>query len=86
MSTLLKVTELDNHFILAMDDGKANALSFDMLDALNAGLDQAAAAEKVVGPRKRSFKVHLSRVCPRTKPELQYASQILVAFTAYAEH
>ncbi|MEE4277823.1 MAG: enoyl-CoA hydratase-related protein, partial [Halieaceae bacterium] len=31
-----------------MDDGKANALSFDMLDALDKGLDAAAAAGKVV--------------------------------------
>jgi enoyl-CoA hydratase len=31
-----------------MDDGKANALSFAMLDALNEGLDAAAATGKVV--------------------------------------
>lgn len=48
MTALLEVTEHETHCLLAMDDGKANALSFDMLASLNAGLDQAAAAGKVV--------------------------------------
>lgn len=48
MNTLVTVSEHDTHVLLTMDDGKANALSFDMLSALNAGLDQAAAAAKVV--------------------------------------
>lgn len=48
MTALLEVTEHETHCLLAMDDGKANALSFDMLDSLNAGLDRAAAAGKVV--------------------------------------
>lgn len=48
MSDLVTVTEKDTHVLLTMDDGKANALSFDMFDALNAGLDAAASAGKVV--------------------------------------
>ncbi len=48
MTALLEVTEHETHCLLAMDDGKANALSFDMLATLNAGLDQAAGAGKVV--------------------------------------
>ncbi|WP_405226099.1 crotonase/enoyl-CoA hydratase family protein [Lentisalinibacter sediminis] len=48
MTALLEVTEHETHCLLTMDDGKANALSFDMLDSLNAGLDRAAAAGKVV--------------------------------------
>ncbi|WP_405233093.1 crotonase/enoyl-CoA hydratase family protein [Lentisalinibacter salinarum] len=48
MTALVTATENDSHFLLTMDDGKANALSFDMLDSLNAGLDRAAATGKVV--------------------------------------
>jgi enoyl-CoA hydratase len=48
MTAVLEVTERDDYFLLSMDDGKANALSFDMLDGLNAGLDAAAAAGKTV--------------------------------------
>ncbi len=48
MTALLEVTEHETHCLLAMDDGKANALSFEMLESLNAGLDEAAAAGKVV--------------------------------------
>lgn len=48
MTELVTVTEHDTHLQLAMDDGKANAMSFAMFDALNAGLDQAEAAGKVV--------------------------------------
>lgn len=48
MSNLIGVSELDTHMLLSLDDGKANALSFAMFDALHAGLDQAAAAGKVV--------------------------------------
>ena len=48
MTTLVDIAEHDTHVLLTMDDGKANALSFDMFDALNAGLDAAEKAEKVV--------------------------------------
>ncbi len=48
MSSLVSVTEEESYALLTMDDGKANALSFDMLDALDAGLDQAAATGKVL--------------------------------------
>lgn len=48
MSTLVTVQDTETHTRLTMDDGKANALSFAMLDALNAGLDSAEAAGKPV--------------------------------------
>lgn len=48
MSELVTVEGKDTHTQLTMDDGKANALSFAMLDALNAGLDSAAASGKPV--------------------------------------
>lgn len=48
MTELLTVTEHEKHVLLAMDDGKANALSFRMLESLGASLDAAAATGKVV--------------------------------------
>ena len=48
MTDLVTVTEKDTHILLTMDDGKANALSFDMFAALNAGLNVAAGAGKSV--------------------------------------
>jgi enoyl-CoA hydratase len=48
MSELVSVETHDTHVLITMDDGKANALGFDMLDALNAALDQAEAAAKVI--------------------------------------
>jgi enoyl-CoA hydratase len=48
MSELVTVTEEEHYTLVAMDDGKANALSFDMLQQVNAGLDQAEQAGKVV--------------------------------------
>jgi enoyl-CoA hydratase len=48
MTTPVSIQETDTHTRLTMDDGKANALSFAMLDALNAGLDTAATAGKTV--------------------------------------
>ena len=47
MTSPVQITEHDTHLLLAMDDGKANALGFDMFDGLNAGLDKAAEAGKV---------------------------------------
>ena len=44
MSDLVTITEKDCYCLIQMDDGKANALSFDML----AQLDQAGKAGKVV--------------------------------------
>ncbi len=48
MSDLVTVAESDSHLLLTMDDGKANALGFAMFEALNAGLDAAESAGKVV--------------------------------------
>ena len=47
MTDLVTVSEHDTHIQLTMDDGKANAMSFAMFEALNAGLDQAQSAGKV---------------------------------------
>jgi len=48
MSTLVEIQEQANHFLVTMDDGKVNALSFDMLAQLNAALDSAEQSGKVV--------------------------------------
>ena len=48
MSELASVDIQDTHVLITMDDGKANALGFDMFDAVNAALDEAEAAGKVV--------------------------------------
>ncbi len=48
MSDLVTYSEEEHYCLLQMDDGKANALSFDMFEALNAGLDRAAESGKVV--------------------------------------
>lgn len=48
MSELVTVSEAESYVLLTMDDGKANALSFDMFTAINAGLDTAEATNKVV--------------------------------------
>ena len=48
MTQLVEVVEQESHFLLKMDDGKANALGFAMFEQLNAGLDKAAQTDKVV--------------------------------------
>lgn len=48
MSDLVTVRECPTHVLLRLDDGKANALSFAVFEALNAGLDRAAEADKPV--------------------------------------
>ena len=48
MSDLVSTTLEQHHTFIAMDDGKVNALSFDMLQQINAALDQAREAGKVV--------------------------------------
>jgi enoyl-CoA hydratase len=48
MSDLVTHTEHDNYCLVRMDDGKANALSFDMLSRISGALDDAAATGKVV--------------------------------------
>ncbi len=48
MTELVSVSEQETHTLLSMDDGKANALGFDMFAALNSSLDQAAQAGKPV--------------------------------------
>lgn len=48
MSDLVIVTDRPTHVLLRLDDGKANALSFAVFEALNAGLDRAAMAGKPV--------------------------------------
>jgi enoyl-CoA hydratase len=48
MNALVSAQEKETHLLITMDDGKANALSFAMLDALNEELDKAAVTGKVV--------------------------------------
>ncbi|MEE4659239.1 MAG: enoyl-CoA hydratase-related protein, partial [Halieaceae bacterium] len=48
MTSPVICTEHDTHLLISMDDGKANALGFDMFDGLAAALDAAEAAGKVV--------------------------------------
>ena len=48
MSDLVQVREEENYSLIQMDDGKANALSFAMLQQLGTALDQAEQAGKVV--------------------------------------
>jgi enoyl-CoA hydratase len=48
MSELVTTTDQEHFTSIVMDDGKANALCFDMLQQLNAALDQAQQAAKVV--------------------------------------
>ncbi|EAQ98299.1 crotonase/enoyl-CoA hydratase family protein [Congregibacter litoralis] len=48
MTELVTTQENEHYTLITMDDGKANALSFDMFDALNAALDTAEATGKVV--------------------------------------
>lgn len=46
MGDLVTVEECATHTLLHLDDGKANALSFAVFEALNAGLDRAEEAGK----------------------------------------
>ena len=48
MNAVVETKEEDKYFLITMDDGKANAVSFDLLAAVNAALDQAEQAGKVV--------------------------------------
>ncbi len=48
MSELVTFSEEESYCLLHMDDGKANALGFDMFEAINAALDKAEQAGKVV--------------------------------------
>jgi enoyl-CoA hydratase len=48
MSELVQFKDQPNYCLLTMDDGKANAVSFAMLSAVNAALDQAEQLGKVV--------------------------------------
>ncbi len=48
MATLVKLEEAESHSLLTVDDGKANALSFALLEQLNQALDQAAETGKVL--------------------------------------
>lgn len=48
MAALVKCTLQSTYTLISMDDGKANALGFDMLAQLGAALDQAEQAAKVV--------------------------------------
>jgi len=48
MSNLVTTSAEEQYTLIVMDDGKANALSFDMLQQVNAGLDEAQQAGKVV--------------------------------------
>jgi enoyl-CoA hydratase len=46
MSATIKM--LGDIALIKMDDGKANAINFDMIDALNAALDEAASKAKAI--------------------------------------
>jgi len=48
MSELVSITPEEHYTLITMDDGKANALGFDMLAQVNAALDRAQEAGKVV--------------------------------------
>lgn len=48
MTELVTLTEETHYCLLQLDDGKANALSFDMLEQINSALDTAEQAGKVV--------------------------------------
>lgn len=48
MTTMVELKEEEKYCLITLDDGKANALSFDMLAQVNSALDQAAEAGKVV--------------------------------------
>jgi enoyl-CoA hydratase len=48
MATLVECRQEPNYTLVSMDDGKANALGFDMLAQLGAALDRAEQAGKVV--------------------------------------
>jgi enoyl-CoA hydratase len=48
MTVLVECKHQDNYTLIQMDDGKANALGFDMLAQLDNALDQAQEAGKVV--------------------------------------
>lgn len=48
MSAIVEFSEEEKYCLIQMDDGKANAIGFDMLEQLGAALDRAEAAGKVV--------------------------------------
>jgi enoyl-CoA hydratase len=48
MSEIVQLASRENYTLIQMDDGKANAFGFDMLEQLNQALDQAEEAGKVV--------------------------------------
>lgn len=48
MSSPVAVTHHDTHTLITMDDGKANALGFAMLEGLDSALSEAESAGKVV--------------------------------------
>lgn len=48
MTAVLEYQQEPDYCLITMDDGKANALSFDMLAQINTALDQAEEAQKVV--------------------------------------
>jgi len=48
MTVLVECKHQDKYTLIQMDDGKANALGFEMLAQLNSALDQAQEAGKVV--------------------------------------
>ena len=48
MSSIVAFTEEEKYCLIQMDDGKANAVSFELLEQLNTALDAAERAGKVV--------------------------------------
>lgn len=48
MTQVVQFVEEEKYSLITLDDGKVNAVSFDLLEQLNAALDQAEAAGKVI--------------------------------------
>ncbi|TCI84365.1 crotonase/enoyl-CoA hydratase family protein [Tenacibaculum sp. M341] len=48
MNTLVQYTTADNYAIIKIENGKVNAISHEVIDALNACLDKAEAEERAV--------------------------------------
>ena len=74
MTTLVETQEQTNYCLVTMDDGKANALSFDMLAQLNAALDAAEQSGKLViicgrpGKFSAGFDLSLIHISEPTRP------------------
>lgn len=48
MNELIQYTSADNHVLITITNGKANAISHEVIDALNTAFDNAEKEEKPV--------------------------------------